>query len=131
MKKLIYIIIIIVLAVYAWNKYDLEQYVNRVKVSVANLKEKERTVQEVVKEHNDARRDLFQIMVLMNEVTINTMKLEQIGEGKNLDSNQMAMKQQLEEKMKLLKEQLSEAREYVKENAELTAELRKYKTSLE
>ena len=129
MKKLIYVIIITVIAVYAWNKYDFKQYVNRVKVGVAELKEKEKTAQEVVKEHNDARNDLFQIMVLMNEVTINTMKLEQIGESKNNGSDGLPMKSQLEEKMKLLKEKLAEARENVKENAELKAEYERLQSS--
>lgn len=129
MKKLICIVVVVILAVYAWKKYDLGQYINSVKVPIADLKDKEDTAQKAVQEHNDARRDLFQIMVLMNEVTINTMKLEQMGEGKNLGSDQLPMKLQLEEKMKLLKEQLAEAREYAKENAELTAEVERLQNS--
>ena len=129
MKKLVYIIIIIVLGVYAWNKYDLEQYINRVKISITDLREKENTAQIAVEEHNDARKDLFQIMVLMNEVTINTMKLEQITEGKKLTSEQLSMKEQLDEKMEILKKQLSEAREYAKDNAELKKEVKRLQKS--
>ena len=131
MKKLIYIIIIVILGIIAWNKYDLGQYLNRVKVPNAEVKEKKETAQKVVKDHSDARSDLFQIMVLMNEVTINTMKLEQMGEGNKLGSDQLPMKQHLEEKMKLLKEQLEEAREYMKENAELTAEVERLQSSFQ
>lgn len=131
MKKLIYVVVVVILAVYAWKKYDLGQYINSVKVPVSELMDKENTAQEVVQEHNDARRDLFQIMVLMNEVTINTMKLEQMGEGKNLSSDQLPMRLQLEVKMKLLKEQLAEVREYAKENAELTAEIERLQNSLQ
>lgn len=131
MRKLIYTIIIIVLGAYAWCKFDLGQYFNRVKIAITDLRDKEETAQKAVEEHIDARKDLYQIMVLMNEVTINTMKLERIGEGKGLASSQLPMKQQIEEKMKLLKEQLDEAREYAKENAELTAEVDRLQRSFQ
>lgn len=130
MKKFVYIIIVIVLGVYAWNKYDLEQYINRVKVSVTDLQEKENTAQIVVEEHNDARQDLFQILTLMNEVTVNTMKLEQMTEGKKQNSEQLSMKKHLEEKMEILKKQLSEARENAKDNAELHEEVEQLQKSL-
>lgn len=128
MKKLIYIILAIVLVGYAWKKYDLGQYLNKVKVAVADLKEKEDTAQNVLEKHDEARKDLYQIMVLMNEVTLNTMSLEMMKEGKD-HTSELPMKQQLEKKMEMLKEQLEEVREVSKENAELTAELERLQNS--
>lgn len=123
MKKLIYFIVIVAIGIYAWNKFDVGQYLNMVKIDADELKNIENTADTALDQHIKARKDIYQILVLMNEVTINTMKLEQVGEGKIQGNNQASMKQQLQEKMKLLKEQLAEAREYAKENAELTAEL--------
>lgn len=132
MKKLVYTIIICVLAVFVWQKFDLAHYKEKVKIATEDLNRKKELANEMVNSANDARQELFQVLTLMNEMTINTMKLEMIGEGNVTlhDTTEMKMRQQLEEQMRLLKEQLAEAREMAKENQTLVNEIERLQNSL-
>ncbi len=131
MKKLIITIIICVVAVYAWNKFDLAHYKGKVEMAVSELQKKKDTANELVAAHHDRREKLFQVLTLMNEVTINTMRLERIGEGNTASQtgSNLTMREQIEGKMELLRQQLDEAREIAKEDAELMAEIEKLQSS--
>ncbi len=120
MKRLFWIIIVIVAIYYAWDYYATKK--NSVKVSSTEIDVVKDKGDSLVETNNRMREDLFQVLVLMNEVTINTMQLERINESGN-NTNVGSIKQQLQDKMELLKKQLAEARKHAKQDKEQVAEL--------
>lgn len=121
MKKLIIIVLVILGARYVWQNVDIDALMGKVEVSIDKLKEARSEVDTLVAENNRMQSDMYQLLMLMNEVTINTMQLEQAKEGNQ--GNIGSIEEQLNKKMVLLKRQLAEAREHAKENAELAAEV--------
>ena len=125
MKKLIFAIIVVVGLYFAWDYFAPKK--ETVEVPSAEFEGTVDLIDTMTTASNKMREELFQVLMLMNDVTVNTMLLEQEKEGgKDVAAS---VNEQLEGRMELLKKQLDIAREHAKENKELTAELNRLEQS--
>ena len=103
---------------------------NKVKMDKSELEAAVKEKDDLASTQMEGRKDLFRILLLMNEVTGYTFKLESERELKgSINGNNMA--EQLFQRMKLLKEELEEARQNARQNAELLAEIDELQRSFE
>lgn len=130
MKKLTYLIVI-ALGGYALYSSDWKPnwslLKEKVTVGIKELTALKADTDTLTAVNNDMREEMYEVLMLMNDITINTMKLEQMGEGHQ--QQKTSMKEQLEQKMQLLEQKLAEARSGVRENAELLAEVNRLQQS--
>ncbi len=133
MKKLIFTVLVCLLVYIAWQKFDVPRLFDRVEMTNTKLEEKTQEANETVAAYNDAQQQIFQVLSLMNEVTVNTMKLQQMGEGQQTATPKArrSMREQLDSKMKQLRELLAEARQLAGEHAELLDDVQRLQQSFE